>query len=460
MKSTVHDCYDVVVVGAGVSGLVAAWQLARKGRSVLVLEGAERAGGSVRTERIGDYLVDFGPNSALDTKPCIRQIVHDLGLDSEFMYASGAARNRYILRGGRLNALPTSVGKFLATRHFSWCAKMRMTLEPLVPRKRRVDDLSLAEFVSRRLGREFLDYAIDPFVAGVFAGNPAELSVRSSFPALWTLEQEYGSLMLGAILGRKKRKRRAVKSKASARMFSFRSGMQTFTDALVRELGERLRVGHALRTVQQGDLGYRLQGDLQGGEEFSFWAKQVVLAVPAHNASNIVAAFDADAAAALAKIYYPPVSVVFHGVASERSIGAPLDGFGYLIPKAEQMRTLGTLWNSSIFDGRAPAGAAALTTFVGGARQPDEGRSAPDAVRQSAWGETSRILGIRQEPEISVIHQWDRAIPQYRVGHHKLISVLERCEEKNPGIHFLGNYRGGISLSDCIGNATALAEKF
>ncbi len=457
----VTEVIPVVIVGAGVSGLVAAWQLRQKGIDVRVLESENRAGGSVRSEQHASFVVDLGPNTALDTKPCIREIVNDLGLQSEIQYASDAAKNRYIVRNGKLNALPTSPGKFLASCHFSWKAKARLALEPFIPADRKNDDVSLAHFVTRRLGKEFLDYAIDPFVAGIFAGDPYHLSVRSGFPKLLALEQKYGSILKGAVLGASERKRSREVSKASAKMFSFRGGMQKLTDTLAQSLGKDLRLSHCVDEIVPCEEGFRILGrsvsSNPNGEPFSFLARKVVMAVPAYRASQLVKNFADEASQTLNSIYYPPVSVVFHGMEKRSSVGSSLDGFGYLIPKLEARQTLGTLWSSTLFPDRAPLLGAAFTTFVGGARSPRLAFGESKVLHERAWRDVSGFLKISEEPTLTVSHTWKNAIPQYKVGHHLLVQKLETVEKQFPGFYFLGNYRGGVSMSDCMGNATQLA---
>ena len=234
---------DVAVIGAGISGLSTAHYLARLGHDVQIIEKSDRTGGTIETEKVDGFLIDYGPISALDTSPLLGEMFDHLGIASSLEYASAKAKSRYIVRDGRLHALPTNPGAFIRTGLFSGSAKLGLLREPFVRPGDPNDDESLAEFVKRRLGREFLDYAINPFVSGVYAGVPERLSARASFPKLYELEQRYGSLIKGAIKGRRQRRQRGDKSKVAARMFSFRDGMQTVVDALSAELSGRIVTG-------------------------------------------------------------------------------------------------------------------------------------------------------------------------------------------------------------------------
>ena len=227
---------DVVVIGAGLSGLVTAFALARAGLRVQVIEAAPRTGGVISTVRRDGMLYERGPNSALDTHPRISELLDQLGIAAERVEASTVSSRRYVLRDGTPAALPTSPTAFFSTRLFSAAAKLRLLREPFIAPAPATADESVTQFVTRRLGHELLDYAIEPFVAGVYAGNPDELSVTAAFPKLYALEQRYGSLIKGQIKGARERARRDERAKNVAGSFSFRDGMQTLTDALTRAL--------------------------------------------------------------------------------------------------------------------------------------------------------------------------------------------------------------------------------
>jgi protoporphyrinogen/coproporphyrinogen III oxidase len=440
----------VVIIGAGITGLATAWWLQKAGVDVTVLEQEQAAGGTMRTVHDDGWLVEVGPNSALETTPLFKTLFDDLGLTPALSYADAVGNNRYIVRGGELHALPMSPGKFFSSRLWSSAGKFRLLKEPFIGRAD--EEETIAEFVERRLGREFLDYAINPFVAGVYAGNPEHLSVRAAFPKLYALEDKYGGLIKGMIKGARERRKRAEKAKDRARMFSFAGGMQMLPEALERALGSRLVTGVQIRTVNRneasGGVSYELYGT-RNGESFACMADCVVTAIPAYAASELVAPMDASVAEMLTKIYYPPVAEVFIGVKTQQ-ITRALDGFGFLVPAKEERKILGTIWSSCLFPGRAPDGYAALTTFVGGSRQPAMTEKTDAELLAIVTDELTALMGLRGPASYSRITRWQRAIPQYNLGHLHRMEQLERFEKKHAGLFLTGNYRGGISVGDCV----------
>lgn len=308
----------------------------------------------------------------------------------------------------------------------------------------------------RRLGAEFLDYAINPFVGGVYAGNPEMLSVSAAFPRLHQLEQEHGSLIRGQLLGARARDRDLEKSKQSAPIFAFREGMQTLTDAIARHL-PRIELGTKVVSVTAGDNCYVINADSTGTRR-EFRAPAVLLAVPAYAAARLVASIAPHAATALAEIPYPPVAVA-HSAYRRSAITHPLDGFGMLVPECERRQILGTIFSSSLFDNRAPRELALLTTFLGGMRQPELAQLGEREIAYIAEAENAELLGIAGRAEFVKVTRWARAIPQYTLGHSVRIAQLDEAERMFPGLFFCANYRGGVAIGDCIksGHRTANA---
>ena len=446
---------DVLVVGAGLSGLACALWLERRGARVTVLEKSAVPGGAMGSARDQDFLVERGPNSALETTPLFAELFTAAGIEGEKLIANPAASKRYILRNGRLIPLPMSPPAFLATPLFSLGAKLRLFREPFIGRG--AGEETVAQFVRRRLGQEFLDYAINPFVAGVYAGDPERLSVPAAFPRLAELEHKYGSLIRGQIQGAKERKRRAEQSKQSAPMFSFRDGMGALPRALAAKLAD-LRLGVTVEAVERSPAGYRARGRDAAGAPVDVAAPCLVLATPAYAAAPLLAPLAPDAADALAGIEYPPVAVVATGYRPAPGMH-PLDGFGFLIPAKENRRILGTLFSSTLFPGRAPDGRVLLTSFVGGMRQPELARQADADLVAMVAGEQRALLGCPAAPEFSRVTRWERAIPQYAPGHLQRMERLSRAEADLPGLFFCANYRGGISVGDCVKSAHAMAER-
>jgi oxygen-dependent protoporphyrinogen oxidase len=315
------------------------------------------------------FLFDRGPNSALETTPIIAQLVEELNLKEELAYANKEGNKRYILRNNRLHALPMSPPAFLKSKLFSGRAKLRLFAEPLIGKSQDGYYQSVAEFVKRRLGQEFLDYAINPFVAGVYAGNPEDLSVKSAFPKLYALEEEYGGLIKGTIKSVRKRKKRKEKSKHLAKMFSFKNGMKVLPEAIAKHLGSRVKLSAnvvSIKKTSDGDYGIAYK---EGEQNLTLLTDILLLTIPAYSTSELLGYFDSDLKHHLRSVYYPPVLVLYLAY-DKGDIGQPLDGFGFLIPSKENKSFLGAIWSSVIFPNRANEKTASFTLFIGGSRNP------------------------------------------------------------------------------------------
>lgn len=451
---------SVALIGAGISGLSTAYFLTRRGIDVRIIEKSERAGGTIESQMVDGFLVDYGPNSGLETTPLLGDLFDGVGVRTDLQYASSKAKNRYIVKNGELHALPTGPRDFFKTPLFSTRAKLRLLGEPFVRRGDPKHDESIADFVRRRLGPEFLDYAINPFVSGVYAGSPDRLSVRSSFPKLYELEQRHGSLIKGAVQGmreRRKRRKRGEKSRAAAPMFSFAGGMQTLIDALSMTLGNRIHMGTRPLCIEQKEDGFAVHVRSASGD-WMLSCDALVLAIPAYAYKEFDFTMEFSIGERLGAVTYPPVSVVFFGYRSNPS-KIPLDGFGFLVPEREKRGILGTIWSSTLFPDRAPDGGVSLTTFVGGSRQPETGRLAEGALVDRVRSDLRTLLGIGAAPDVVAVRRWGKAIPQYNLGHVELIREIEALEVRHPGLFVSGNFRGGVSIGDCVIQAHTTSER-
>jgi oxygen-dependent protoporphyrinogen oxidase len=439
------DRLDVVVVGAGISGLTAAFRLARGGLRVAVLEASERAGGSIETFADGAWRFEMGPNTVVESDESVGRLIRDAGLEGEKIVASPSAKRRYLYKGSQLVPLPGGPGGLLKTPLFSAGAKLKLLREPWIGRPPEGVEESIAQFVRRRLGTAFLDYAVGPFISGVYAGDPERLSARWAVPKIHALEREHDSLIRGALARRKG-------PAPGGAMISFREGLEELPRRLAREIGD-VRTGVAARRILKIENGFRVETSAGPIE-----AAQVVLAVPADAAARLLEEATSGASLPLAEIPYAAVAAVSLGWRRE-DVGHPLDGFGFLAPRKEGLRLLGCLFPSQIFPGRAPEGHVALAAFGGGRTDPelagwDEGRIAATMI-----GELRGPLRLRGEPAFRLVRRWPRAIPQYELGHGRFVERAREIERSLPGLRLAGNFLGGISVPDCIRNATALAEE-
>jgi oxygen-dependent protoporphyrinogen oxidase len=452
-KSTI----DIAVLGAGISGLATAFWLDKQGFEVTVLEARKEPGGSMVTRCEDGFLIDYGPNSGLETTPLIGQIAEHVGLKDEMVYALKKANKRYILKNNQLHALPTHPVAFLKTKLFSPKAKLRLLAEPFSKKSHEGYYQSISEFVKRRLGQEFLDYAVNPFVAGIFAGNPDNLSVKSALPKLYQLEELYGGLFKGFFLGAKKRKKRAEQSKQSARMFSFKKGMQSFPEAIAAKLGGKVRYNCNVERIVKSGAKFKVLYRYNDRSE-EMIADVVLSTVPAYHAASIFDDWEAKLVDHLNKIYYPPVKVLYLGF-RKKAVGQVLDGFGFLIPEKENKTFLGAIWSSAIFPFRAMDDMTAFTLFVGGARSPELVNNGNDKHIHKVIKEFKEIMTVDEDPVFIKEKMWPKAIPQYSLGYIEHERYFEQFESSNPGIFLGGNYRGGISVGDCVRNSELTAKR-
>ncbi len=436
----------VGIVGGGITGLVAGYRLKQAGAEVTIFEAAGRCGGPIHTLRKDGYLAEFGPNTILETSPHITTLIHDLGLESRKVYADPTAKNRYIVRNGALIPLPSSPAAFATSSLFSISAKLRLLREPFVPKA--TQDESLADFVRRRLGQEFLDYAINPFVAGIYAGDPEQLSTEQAFPKLFALEQKYGSLIKGQIKSAKARRKTGEVSKQRARMFSFDDGLQVLIDALAAALADSIKLSTSVERIVRDSI-WKVTDSTGATHEFD----TLILTAPAHK----LAALDIPNVdlSLLREIVYPPVTSLVLGF-NKVDVGHALDGFGMLIPEVEGFNILGTVFSSSLFPNRAPNGNVTMTTYIGGMRQPKHALLSDSELLDLAKADLRKLLNIKGEP--SFIHRttYEKAIPQYMMGYGKYKQLMSDIETNNPGLYFAGNFRNGISVGDSITGATEL----
>lgn len=442
---------DFAIIGAGISGLSVAWFLQQRGHSVQLFEAADQVGGSIRSFVTAGFLLEAGPNSTLENTDALGELIAGVGLDQQLREANPAAKRRYILKQGELLPLPGDPLAFLKTRLFSGRGKLRLLAEPFIGRAKGREE-SIADFVRRRLGSEFLDWAIDPFISGVYAGDPEQLSVQAATRKIYALEAEYRSLFIGAV--RRMLQGRRSGPAPSGRMINFAKGMQTFPLAVAASLGEAVVTGSPVSALERDARGWQIRIE---GRTDPFNARQVVLAAPAYRTAELLEPLLPEVAEELRSIEYPPVASVAMGFRRDQ-IRHPLDGFGFLIPRREGRETLGTLFSSTLFPGRAPDDHVLLTSFIGGARNPGIADMEHVVLIDKVLADITPLLGIHGVPSLQKVSYWARAIPQYRLGYNELLGRVREGLAQQPGLHVRANWLDGISLSDCVRNGRAFAR--
>lgn len=452
----------IAIIGGGISGLTAAYALMQKKEEldITVLEADNRPGGKIWTEKADKFLCEKGANGFLDNKPRTLELCKSLGLEP--LRSNENSKKRYIFLNNKLNPLPESPPAFIKSDLLSWSGKARILFEYNAPKG--PEDETVADFIIRRLGREALEKLIDPMASGIYAGDPYRMSIRSCFPRIKELEQEHGGLFKALLKIRKQKKqelKKATEKGSDAKisvapagtLTSFYNGAQTMTDALAQKLGDRLKLGISVHNISKNKNTYQLHTSADTVE-----ADIVVIAAPAYASAEILKDLDSDISDTLADIPYPHVSVVCFGYNKEK-IGHSLHGFGFLVPHIEGRKILGSLWDSSIFPNRASEGYALLRTMVGGAQSPELAMLDDKKIISMVFDELKPILKLKSDPDMVRIYRWEKAIPQYLLGHLKKINHINEKIRYYPGLHLTGNAYMGIGMNDCVESGYKLADE-
>jgi oxygen-dependent protoporphyrinogen oxidase len=438
---------SVGILGAGISGLAAAYKLSRNNIDVTVYEKDSQVGGAIKTHQEDEWLVEEGPNTLMVKSEEVWDLLEKTDLNKSHIEAGNTAKKRFIVKNDQPVALPMSLGSFVTTDLFSTRAKFRLLKEPFITQSPNKDE-SIAEFINRRLGSEPLDYAVNPFVSGIYAGDPKKLSVKHTFELLWDLEQQYGSLFMGMF-----RRDRNDNSQKRA-LLSFEKGNQQLPIAMADALDKKVQTETEIQSVATSGDQWIVKGQ-QNNHSFTDEHDIVISTLPAYHLSAI---FDDAVFKPLDNLPYAPLSVVALGFSDEQ-IGHPLDGFGMLIPEAEKRKTLGVLFSSSLFPDRAPEHHQLLTSFIGGARNPELAGKNKQALQEIVLSEISELLDISGEPVFSHHRFWPKTIPQYEVGYDRFLSYINEAENQHKGLFIEGNFRGGVSVPDCILSGFETAKK-
>ena len=448
---------NISIVGAGISGLATAQAvLARKPDAKITLfEADERVGGKVWTETSPDgYLCEGGVNGFLDKIPRTLELCRETGVVP--LGADASAQKRYVYSHDELHKLPEKPPEFLKSRLLSVRGRLRVIYETIAGGTD-IDDETLAQFATRRLGKEAYERLIDPMASGVFAGDASKLSLKSCFPRIHEIETEYGSLIRGLIKLQIKAKREGSKNTPGpgpgGRLTSFDSGMSALTNSLAEQLGSRIRLSTPVRDISRSGKRYLLQLDNGVVEE----SDVLVLAAPAHAQARMLQAMAPVLAGLLADIPYPALSVCCFGY-RKAQVGQVLDGFGFLVPSKEQRAVLGTIVDSNVFTGRAPEDSILLRSMVGGARSPELALLPDEQLIDRVRSDLQDILGLKAEPDFIRIFRHERAIPQYIIGHAARLTAIEEHLQKHPGLVLTGNAFKGVSLNDCVVNVWNTAQ--
>jgi len=458
----------LVVVGGGITGLAAAHhalELARERRIALELtlvEARERLGGTIATERAGGFLIEAGPDSFLSEKPWALALCRRLGLEDRLARTDDRYRKVFVWHAGRLHPLPdgwellapTRLAPFLSSRLFSWPGTLRMAFDLVLPRGI-ADDESLGAFVRRRLGREALERVAQPLVAGIYTADPDDLSLTATMPRFAELEKQERSIILGLRRARRRARETGVSGARWSLFVTLKEGMED----LVAALATRLQPGTVL--LKQRVAGVERRGDrwrVATAEGADLDADRVIVATESHAAARMLRYVDPTLATLLAEIPYASSATVTLGY-RRADVPHPLDGFGFVVPRAEKRALLACTFSSVKYAGRAPEGDVLLRAFVGGALNEAvlELDDAPLVMRARA--ELREALGITAAPALARVFRWPKAMPQYHVGHLARVETIERRAGALPGLDLAGGAYRGVGIADCVRSGEAAAER-
>ena len=434
------------ILGGGICGLASAWKREREGNEVTVIESSGRVGGIIQSEKLDGFLLDYGPNTLSLRLRKTMDLLEEAEILEHAIDATPQANKLFIVRKGKLVALPNGFASFLSSGFLSPLGKLRLLLEPFIPRGKNLENESVASFVSRRLGKEVMEYGANPFLAGIYAARPETLCLRHAFPQLHRMEMENRSLFMGMAKG-------AGKSEKTpkTRLLSFSGGMNELPTRLQAQLNAKFILNSTIKKVSRTRDGWSVGFTDSNGALRENQYDEVICTIPAHKLGLIdwEDVVGEDAIPIMAQAPHFPLSLVFLGF-ERKDVALPLDGFGFLVPEAEQMSILGTLFSSTLFPGRAPSGKVLLTTFVGGERNPELALDNEKGLCRKVTDQLSPLLGIRGRPVFQRVKTWKTAIPLPDVGFDERKKAANTLRETTPGLSFSGSHITGPPLPNCL----------
>lgn len=449
----------VLIVGGGISGLTVAYALKKRGIKVKILERSSHVGGVINTVCENGFRAESGSNSIMVQSQKTLDFFKEIGIEDRIIYSNPIAKKRFFVKDGSPCEVPMSPPKMFASRLFSLRAKIRLLFEMKIKKFDAESEPSVAEFTKKRLGQEALDYGMNPFMAGIYGGDPERLSIKYAFPPFWNLEQKYGSIIKGAM--------KARKEKISAGNFfkpvivSFKNGLCELTDRLFEILKDDIVADAKFLNIDYIQHGWNVSWITKNLEEYESFDR-MILALPSRDILNLpISGTLWQKLSEVGKIEYAPVVSITMGFKRE-DVLHPLDGFGILVPEKEkEFNVLGALFVSTLFENRAPSDCVTITCYLGGVRNPELIKKSDAELDILMLKDLKKLIGLKSENYIfKRIFRWENGIAQYNLGYGKILDSIDDAEREFPNMRLLGAYRGGVGVSSCIENALKLGEDF
>ncbi len=445
---------DIIILGSGLTGLTCAHYLTKKKRNFIVIDKQTQVGGVIGTVKENGFIYETGPNTGVISHPEVADLFDDLKDKLTHEIADERAEKRYVLKKGKWKALPSGLIGGVTTPLFSWKDKFRLLAEPFRAPGKDPNE-SLANLVKRRMGQSFLDYAVDPFILGIYAGDPAQLVTKYALPKLYNLEQEYGSFIGGAI---KKNENDPEAKKATRKIFSVKGGFKLFMEVLQQSAGtDKFLLGVQDISIEKKIDGYLLKGTDTDGSVIEIQAKKIISTVGSYSLRKLFPFFTDEHLNNIESLHYTRVIEVAIGFNNWQ--GMPLDAFGALIPYREKRDILGLMFMSSLFEDRAPKNGALITVFIGGVRRQELCDLDDEEVKKLIEKELKDLLELDEfSPDLFKIMRHAKAIPQYRADSKERYESITALESKYEGLVLAGNILDGIGMADRIKQGKMIAE--
>ena len=450
----------IAILGGGISGLSAAFELKKAGKEFILLEANKQVGGKIQSSQQQGFTLEHGPNTVLINNPEIKKLIEELGLWDELIFPEEqASSNRFVLKNGNIEPFPSGLKKMLKSNLFSFSTLLSVLKEPFNKSKSATEDESLAAFVERRLGKQILDDFITPFVTGIYAGDPYQMSAKYTMNLLKEAEEKHGSIVKGAFQIMKAKKLENEKyGLPKQKIFTFKNGLQQLITALQHKVEKEIQWEAICTKIEYSNKEYTIHYE-QNGAQQTITAAHVISALPAFALAELAHNFAYGLSSHLDQINYVPAMAVHFGF-DTKNMAFPEKAFGILSRNAEQVPFLGVLFNSHFFPHTAPKGKDLITVICGGARYPEIVDKSDEEVIEEISACLKSLLGITGEFELTNIVRWKRGIPQYEVGYSKIESEIDLYLGAHHNFKIAANFYKGISVSDCVKNGSLAAQSF